>query len=295
MENLLACPHCNFPKFNPFLQCIDYTVTGEVFNIVSCEKCSLKFTNPRPDQNSINKYYESENYISHSNSSRGLINKIYHFIKNIAIKKKINLIENLNTKNKTILDIGCGTGSFLGMIRDKDWKVCGIEPNEKARKIAMDNHSIQVFNENTLHNLPKNSFSIITMWHVMEHVHNLKQRTIDIQNLLEPGGYALIAVPNHTSWDASYYGKYWAAYDVPRHLYHFSPKTIKQLFSYTELKHIKSQPMKFDSFYVSLLSEKYNKSFLKLFKAFFIGLYSNLNALNDAEKYSSVIYIFQKQ
>ena len=295
MENLLACPHCNFPNFDPFLQCIDYTVTGEVFNIVSCKKCSLKFTNPRPDQNSINKYYESENYISHSNSSRGLINKIYHFIKNIAKNNKINLIENLNTKNKTILDIGCGTGSFLGMIQDKNWGVCGIEPNEKARKIAISNYSVQVFDENKLNILPKNSFSIITMWHVMEHVHNLKQRTIDIQNLLEPGGYALIAVPNHTSWDANYYGKYWAAYDVPRHLYHFSPETIKQLFNQSELKHIKSQPMKFDSFYVSLLSEKYKKSFLKLFNAFFIGLFSNVTALNNAEKYSSVIYIFQKQ
>ena len=295
MENLFACPKCKDSNFEPFLQCIDYTVTKEKFNIVSCKQCGFKFTNPRPDINLIHKYYESENYISHSNTNSGVFNKIYHLIKKISIKNKIQTIEELKPKNKTLLDIGCGTGSFLGSIQTRGWKVIGIEPNGKARKAAIDDHSINVLDEIELINLPKNSFSVITMWHVMEHVHTIKQRIHEIYNLLESGGYAIIAVPNHTSWDAKHYGEYWAAYDVPRHLYHFSPQTIKELFNESNLKHLKSLPMKFDSYYVSLLSEKYKNSFLQPLKALVIGWYSNLKATNNAEKYSSVIYIFQKK
>lgn len=294
MENLFACPKCKDSNFKPFLQCVDYTVTKEKFNIVSCKQCGFKFTNPRPDIKLIHKYYESESYISHSNTNSGIFNKLYHFIKKIAIKNKIRIIEGLQPKNKTLLDIGCGTGSFLGTIQRKGWHVKGIEPNEKARSKAIETHSINVLNENELISLPKNSFAVITMWHVMEHVHNIKQRTHEIYNLLETGGYAIIAVPNYTSWDAKYYGEYWAAYDVPRHLSHFSPQTIKELFNDSNLKHVKSLPMKFDSFYVGLLSEKYKNSFLQSPRALLIGLYSNLKANKNPENYSSVIYIFQK-
>ena len=294
MENLFACPKCKDSNLKPFLQCVDYTVTKEKFNIVSCKQCGFKFTNPRPDIKLIHKYYESESYISHSNTNSGIFNKLYHFIKKIAIKNKIRIIEGLQPKNKTLLDIGCGTGSFLGTIQRKGWYVKGIEPNEKARNKAIETHSINVLNENELISLPKNSFAVITMWHVMEHVHNIKQRTHEIYNLLETGGYAIIAVPNYTSWDAKYYGEYWAAYDVPRHLSHFSPQTIKELFNDSNLKHVKSLPMKFDSFYVGLLSEKYKNSFLQSPRALLIGLYSNLKANKNPENYSSVIYIFQK-
>ena len=295
MENLLECPKCYGSNYEIFLQCTDYTVSKEKFTIVSCKKCGFIFTNPRPDIVSIGKYYESEDYISHSNAKAGSINKIYHFIKKIAIEKKIRLIENLNPNKKTLLDIGCGTGSFLGMIKNHGWMATGIEPNEKARETAIKIYSVPVFDEQKLKSFPKESFSVVTMWHVMEHVHNLKQRIIDIYNLLEKNGFAFIAVPNYTSWDAKYYGKLWAGFDVPRHLYHFSPETIKELFKQSNLEHIDSLPMKFDSFYVSLLSEKYKNTSLKLIKAFFVGLYSNIKAKNDAEKYSSVIYIFQKK
>ena len=295
MENLFACPKCKNSNFKPFLQCVDYTVTKEKFNIISCKQCGFKFTNPRPDNKLIHKYYESENYISHSNTNSGIFNKLYHYIKKIAIKNKISIIEELQPKNKTLLDIGCGTGSFLGTIKAKGWNVKGIEPNEKARNTAIETHSINVLDETELINLPKNSFSFVTLWHVMEHVHNIKQRTNEIYNLLETGGYAIIAVPNHTSWDAKHYGEYWAAYDVPRHLSHFSPQTIKELFKDSNLEHVKSLPMKFDSYYVSLLSEKYKNSFLQPLKALLIGLYSNLKANNNPENYSSVIYIFQKR
>ena len=295
MENLSVCPKCNNSDFELYHQCTDFTVTGQVFNIINCTKCHFKFTNPRPDSIEINKFYQSNNYISHSNSNKGLFNKAYHFIKKIAITKKIKLIESLGATNKNILDIGCGTGSFLGAIKNHGWSVSGIEPNKTARDLATNNFGFPIYEEDGIKSFPKASFSVITMWHVLEHVHLLKQRIHDIYNLLETDGFAIIAVPNHTSWDAQYYNKYWAAYDVPRHLYHFSPETIKELFIEQKLEHVHSIGMKYDSFYISLLSEKYKNSIMIFIKALLIGWYSNFKTKNNPEKYSSVIYIFQKK
>jgi SAM-dependent methyltransferase len=295
MEELKQCPNCGGKDFKPFLNCIDYTVSKESFSIVSCINCALNFTNPRPGEDSIGKYYESDDYISHSNTNEGLINKIYHLVKKRAINQKIRIIEDLKPQSKKILDIGCGTGAFIAEISKSDWYVAGIEPNQKAREFAIKNYSVNVFEENKIAELKNESFTIITMWHVLEHVHRLNSRIQEIYNILETGGYAIIAVPNYTSWDAKHYNEFWAAYDVPRHLYHFSPDVIKKTFGKKNMIHIKSLPMKMDSFYVSMLSEKYKNSSFQMIKAFMNGLISNITAKNDPEKYSSVIYIFQKK
>jgi 2-polyprenyl-3-methyl-5-hydroxy-6-metoxy-1,4-benzoquinol methylase len=294
LELLNECPICGNSSFTSFLKCVDYTVSRETFEIVSCSKCEFKFTNPRPDINSIEKYYESPNYVSHTNTKTGLINKLYHIIKVLAIKSKIALIENLQLKNKRILDIGCGTGTFLGQIKNRGWNVKGIEPSQTAREIAIKDFNIPVDAELNIDKLGHHSFSVITMWHVLEHIHLLEDKVLEIFNLLEKEGYAVIAVPNNISWDAKHYKSYWAAYDVPRHLSHFAPSNIKTLFTENGFKYVKSLPMKFDSFYVSMLSEKNKKALLGVAKAFIKGLVSNLKAKN-AEEYSSVIYIFQKQ
>lgn len=293
MEQLSLCPNCNGQQFEPFLECTDYTVTGERFSIVNCKKCGFKFTNPRPGASEIGRYYESEDYISHSDTKAGIINKIYHVVKKRAIQQKIRLIERLNPPTKDILDIGCGTGAFLKGIKDAGWNATGVEPSEKARDYCSEMHKLTAFDESFLKKTKEN-YSVITMWHVLEHVHDLNGRIAEINQLLRPGGYAIIAVPNYKSADATKYGQYWAAYDVPRHLYHFSADTIKSLFKKHELRFVKSLPMKMDSYYVSLLSEKYYKSSMQFAKAFLAGFFSNNKANNDAEKYSSVIYIFTK-
>ncbi len=293
MEELTECPLCSGRDFHPFLVCKDHTVSKENFSILSCTKCSFKFTNPRPDAISIGSYYESEDYISHSNTSKGLINKLYQLVKTFAIQNKIKLIENLKPKNKTILDIGCGTGSFLKEIQSKNWNAKGVEPSDKVRRVAL-NSNLKIFSDTQTHELKENEFSIITMWHVLEHVHELKKRIHELYKFLEEGGYAIIAVPNPTSWDAIHYKEFWAAYDVPRHLYHFSPENIKRLFIENKFIHVKSVPMKMDAYYVCMLSEKYLQSSFQLLKSLIKGFISNLKTKNDAEKYSSVIYIFKK-
>jgi SAM-dependent methyltransferase len=294
-EQLTECPLCNGKKFELFLKCKDYTVSNDIFEIKSCLSCGFKFTSPRPDMDSIGKYYESQDYISHSNTKVGFINKLYHIIRSRSINKKTRFIENFKLTKKNILDIGCGTGSFLGAMKAKGWNVLGVEPNSKARKSAIDDFGIKVVEKLEQNTMLSHSFSVITMWHVLEHVHSLKDKLREIQTLLEENGIVVIAVPNYTSWDAKHYNEKWAAYDVPRHLYHFSPISIKSFFSEYGLQHIQSIPMKYDSYYVSLLSEKYKNSgaFIPL-KAFIYGFISNSKAGTNAEKYSSVIYIFKK-
>ena len=302
MQNLLNCPLCGGTSFKKILDCLDYTVSRETFSIVECPGCSFKFTNPRPSETEIGRYYESENYVSHSNSSKGIVNKIYHWVRNYSLYKKVKLInrEYSTTKQishsstKALLDIGCGTGEFLSAAVNNGWSGKGIEPSDKARAQAISNYRLDVSNQLGISDLHKESFDVITMWHVLEHVHSLNERIQEIYNLLKVGGKAVIAVPNCTSLDAKIYGENWAAYDVPRHLYHFTPQTMKALFSKHGFKFTHSLPMKFDSFYVSMLTEKNITGNNNLLKAFGNGLKSNLNAKNDAENFSSVIYVFVK-
>lgn len=293
MQNLTTCPVCGGESSKKVMDCIDYTVSRETFSIVQCTKCGFKYTNPRPDDKEIGKYYESEEYVSHSNSKKGLINTVYHWVRNYSLRKKVELI-NSQSKKGNLLDIGCGTGEFLSTAVANGWKGQGIEPNDKARNQAISNHKLNVLPESGISSLQNNNFDVITMWHVLEHVHTLNERVLEIYSLLKTGGKAIIAVPNCTSYDASVYGKEWAAYDVPRHLYHFTPKTMKALFRKHKMDFVQSYPMKFDSFYVSMLTEKNVHKQNRLFPAFLNGFKSNLKTKNDAEKYSSVIYVFVK-
>jgi 2-polyprenyl-3-methyl-5-hydroxy-6-metoxy-1,4-benzoquinol methylase len=294
MELLKRCPNCDGDVFRPVRTCIDYTVSRESFEIVACPSCKLNFTNPRPAANEIGKYYDSPEYISHSNTKKGLVNSVYQFVRSIALKGKVKWIESLNPKSKTLLDIGCGTGEFLNEIKNAGYMVIGVEPNQNARAMGVKNYGLSILEESGLKDIKPESFDVITMWHVLEHVHDLQNRVGQIKTLLSPGGYAIIAVPNCTSWDAQKYDSIWAAYDVPRHLYHFSPEVIKQMFIKQGFAHVKSLPMKFDSFYVSMLSSKYNRSTFPALAGLINGIRSNRNAKNDPERYSSVVYIFSK-
>ncbi len=296
MEQLKECPSCGSENHTFERKCKDFTVSAELFQIVRCSECELQFTNPRPDPSEISKYYESKDYISHSNSNAGIFNKIYKLVRNHSIKKKIQLIDKYSSSSKkNLLDIGCGTGEFLHACKNAGWTVTGIEPSERAREQAKQNWSLNVYDESGFSMLKTGEKqSVITMWHVLEHVHSLQQRIQQIHELLDHSGILIVAVPNPTSWDAQHYQDLWAAYDVPRHLYHFNPEVLKKSFSGHGFKHIASKPMPFDSFYVSLLSEKYKSGKSNFMSAIFSGLRSNFKAGKNPEKYSSVIYIFQK-
>ena len=298
METLNNCPVCKHDRSNLFISCTDHTVSRETFQVVQCEACGFRFTNPRPAESEIGKYYESEEYISHSGTTKGLVNKIYGIVRNYTIGQKLKLINRLTSSHKpggrSILDIGCGTGEFLYASKQNDWNVTGIEPSEPARKHARENFGIDPILPEGLYNLKEKQFDVITMWHVLEHVHKLDQTIEQINKILADTGILVVAVPNCNSYDAEKYGAHWAAWDLPRHLYHFTKNDVEKLFGRFRFKLYEVHPMKFDSYYVSMLSEKYKNKSSNLLAGFFSGLISNLSAKNNSRGYSSQIYIFNK-
>ncbi len=293
MEKLEACPICGCNKTKHFIDCIDHTVSRETYSIVRCEQCGFLFTNPRPDKEKIGQYYKSEEYISHSNSSKGIINKLYQEVRKYTLGSKFRLVSSL-TKGTRILDIGCGTGEFLNTCKKAGWTCIGIEPDQGARQYGLNNYGLDVKEECAISTLESASFDIITMWHVLEHVYDLKERVAELDRLVKPEGTILIAVPNSSSSDALHYKEAWAAYDVPRHLYHFQPKDIELLFKGFGLNVVRILPMKFDSFYVSMLSEKYQSGKTNLLKALWRGFSSNMSARSNGQTYSSQIYVIKK-
>ena len=274
-----------------FLTVKDYSVSQETFDLYYDETLDMLITHPQPSLENLGKYYESEDYISHTDNKRSLFEKLYHFIKSIALKNKLNLINSLQPNKGRLLDIGAGTGEFLSVAKNDGWQTIGVEPSDRAKSIAK-NKGISFVEETS--ELEDHSFDLISMWHVLEHVPDLDKQIKELKRLLKPTGTLIIAVPNFKSYDASHYGKFWAAFDVPIHFWHFSKTAIKLLFEKEEMKLEKVLPMKFDSFYVSLLSEKYKSGKMNFVKAFFIGLQSNWKAKGNFE-YSSHIYILKNK
>lgn len=293
--NYTLCPVCGSAGISKVFKVKDNTASQEYFEIFHCSNCQVRFTQNAPSEATIGEYYKSENYISHTDTSKGVINRLYQTVRNISLNQKRKLLEKTTGLEKgNLLDVGSGTGYFASTMKKAGWNVTGLEPNEGARKVAQQAHSLDLLPVTELFSLPPNNFDAITLWHVLEHVHDVKKYVAAFKRLLTGNGKLFIAVPNYTSYDAKSYGSDWAAYDVPRHLYHFTPKTMQWLMKNEGLKIIEIKPMWFDSFYVSLLSSKYRNGNPNWFGAFWTGLVSNIHAMSDVKKCSSVIYIISK-
>lgn len=277
-----------------FLSLKDHSVSGESFQLRHNEDLDMLETYPQPEEDRLSEYYKSEDYISHTDTKRNLLERVYHLVRKISLKRKLKLINTFNSEGKTLLDIGCGTGDFLHVAQQDNWSVIGIEPNDSARQIANSKTNNAVFNISHLEDLGENSFDVITLWHVLEHLPKLETHIQLFKHLLKPNGTLIIAVPNFKSYDAQLYKNYWAAYDVPRHLWHFSKPSIQKLFKNVGLELAKTLPMKFDAYYVCLLSEKYKSGWMNPFKAFWFGYLSNLKG-RASKEYSSHIYVLKHQ
>jgi len=293
----MNCPVCNHCNVQIAIESQDFSLTQTPFSILHCNHCSFRFTSPVPNQDEIGQYYKFNDYISHTDTKEGWMNQLYHFVRTKTLADKTKWVQSLFTGYKGhILDIGAGTGAFAHAMQEKAWKVTGLEPDAVTREKAFEIHQLHLQSTEVIFNLPENEFEVITMWHVLEHVHALKPYLNQCFKSLKDNGRLIIAVPNYTSFDARYYKKYWAAYDLPRHLYHFSPKSMSILLNEMEFEIVSIRPMWYDSFYVSLLSEKYKQSEkLGMLLAGVIGVLSNLFALKDTSKGSSIIYEFKKQ
>ena len=277
-----------------YLKVKDHSVSGEEFNLLYNDELDLLETHPRPSEAKLAQYYKSEEYISHTDAKRNTFEKVYQYVRSISIKRKIKLINSFLLESKLLLDIGCGTGDFINAAQQDQWTVQGIEPNDKARAIANEKTRNKVFTIDQLKLFEAESFDVITLWHVLEHVSDLDDLIFSIKRLLKTNGKIIIAVPNYKCFDAKYYKDYWAAFDAPRHLWHFSRTAIKTIFSEKDLEVEKILPLKFDAYYVSLLSEKYKFGWMNIFSAFFIASRSNLKASRSGE-YSSLIYVLKNK
>lgn len=292
LETISNCPICESPSLKDYLDCRDYLVSGETFSIQKCTHCDFVLTNPRPNQESIVKYYKSDSYVSHSNKSNSLINVAYRIIRKYTLYRKIRMINRFATQG-SLLDYGCGTGHLISLAQSKGWKVTGIEPDNDARKFANGSISKNKLFK-SIDQLAGQTFNVITLFHVLEHIHDLNKTINKLVDSLSNQGVLIIAVPNHNSYDAHKYKADWAAYDLPRHLYHFDHNSISRLSQKNGLKLVAQLPMYFDSYYVSMLSEKNSENSLYPFRGLYSGLISNLKA-NKTKEYSSIIYVLQKK
>ena len=281
----------NFLEDKSFITVKDFSVSGESFSLLLNEEYQILKTHPQPTLDKLGSYYEFEDYISHTDGKRTLFEKMYHFIKRKAIRDKVSLINSYQPLKGRILDIGAGTGDFLLEAKNQNWDILGIEPNDKAKGIAVGKG---IKFGDTIEKLENNSFDVITMWHVLEHVPDVEHQVAELKRLLKPSGTIIIAVPNFKSYDANHYKEFWAAYDVPRHLWHFSKTAIEKLFDKQNMNLEDIKPMWFDSFYVSLLSEKYKTGKMNFISGFFIGLISNVSGLFKKE-FSSHIYVLKNK
>jgi 2-polyprenyl-3-methyl-5-hydroxy-6-metoxy-1,4-benzoquinol methylase len=294
MLKLDTCPVCSNNNFVKLLDCEDYTVSHETFCITTCNECGFRITNPRPEDSVISNYYKSNQYISHSGTADNFVDKIYLLARKFTLKWKLSLVSKYKMSPGKILDYGCGTGEFINVCKASSWIVNGVEPSETAREKSITLNKVKIFESvDEIHD----KYDIVTLWHVLEHIPNLEYTLQKLSYALNDDGTLFIAVPNYKSYDAQYYQNFWAAYDVPRHLWHFDKSVMIKLLAKFSLRVKQIQPMRLDSFYVSMLSETYKrngeKSVVSLLRAFTNGIKSNMKARKTGE-YSSLIYIVQK-
>jgi 2-polyprenyl-3-methyl-5-hydroxy-6-metoxy-1,4-benzoquinol methylase len=291
VEHIQNCPVCASQNHEHFITCADHSFSQKEFEIMRCSDCGFKFTNPRPDENSIGQFYHFADYVSHTDSKKGLINYLYHLVKKYALKQKLKLVKKHLGKEKTLLDYGCGSGDFLGYALGNGVNGFGVEQDDTTRQKAIEKHGAEIISPKEF-SADQKRYEVITLWHVLEHLHHLNHDIEQLKNHLADNGRLIIAVPNPASYDATFYGRHWAAYDVPRHLYHFEKEVIKLLFEKHGFVVEAIKPMLFDSFYVSMLSEKHRKG--NLLRALFIGLISNIKTLGK-NNHSSLIYILKRK
>lgn len=288
-----SCPVCASENLNTILLGKDFSVSKEEYSVLECKDCAFAFTQNAPDKTTIGKYYKSDDYVSHSDTNKGLFFKAYHIVRSIMLGKKAKLVEkSTGLKTGKILDVGCGTGYFPNKLQSKGWDVVGIEQDESTRDYAKEKFSIDVRDTNAFDGFEKNTFDVITLWHVLEHIHDLKASVERYNKLLKPNGVLIVAVPNYQCFEATVYGKYWAGWDIPIHLWHFSINAMRTLMRKGDFEVSAIQTMPFDPFYISLLSEKYRKG--NALRGLIIGTMAMLAGILKKSKSSSLIYVMKK-
>ena len=291
-----ACPVCDSKSITKRHTCKDHFATGELFDIYECSDCGFVFTQGIPHENDIAPYYASPEYISHSNTQKGLLNKLFHIVRSMMLRRKVSLVKRLTLLRKgRLLDYGTGIGYFADKMKKAGWTVTAIDKSEQARQTAKEMFALDVLPQEALSQQKSGHFNVVTLWHVMEHIQELGAFWDELHRILDDKGIAIVAVPNCSSYDAEYYGENWAAYDVPRHLWHFTPSTIMNIAQKHNFILERCYTMPFDGFYISILSEKYKKSSFATLRGMWNGLLGWIASFDKNNASSSIIYVFRKR
>jgi 2-polyprenyl-3-methyl-5-hydroxy-6-metoxy-1,4-benzoquinol methylase len=290
----VTCPLCRKSNLRLHLSTTDYSISKEPFDLFRCGDCDFIFTQNAPDEAHIGKYYESDDYISHSDTKRGVVNRLYHVARDFMLSQKWNLLRRLSD-GKKLLDLGSGSGYFLNFMKSKGYAVAGVEVSDSAVTFSKERFGLDVRSPlEFLTNYGEKNFDIVTMWHVLEHLHDSDAYLQQVHKILKTNGLLVIAVPNCSSYDATHYQKFWAGYDVPRHLWHFTPKTLRTIADRNGFKVETIKKLPLDPFYNAMLSEKYKKNPLFLPAGFLFGMLAYLTSVFNIERASSPIYILKK-
>ena len=294
--NIHICPLCGGQQLEHALTCTDHYASGEQFEVIRCVHCGLLMTQGVPVEAEIGKYYETPDYISHSDTQQGLMNRVYHWVRQYMLSRKAALVKRTSGLSEgSLLDYGTGTGYFANAMLCQGWKVKAIEKSPQARAFAKKQFGLNVEAEHSLKDYPSMSLDVVTLWHVMEHLEHLNEMWETLHRILKDKGVLIVAVPNPESYDARKYKEWWAAYDVPRHLWHFSPSVMQRFGDKHGFVLEKEHPMPFDAFYVSMLTEKYKSNELSFVKGLWTGTLAWFSALGNKERSSSLIYVFRKK
>jgi 2-polyprenyl-3-methyl-5-hydroxy-6-metoxy-1,4-benzoquinol methylase len=295
MVNHPTCPLCSSAKVELRFTCTDHFVSGEVFPVSTCADCGFTFTSEHPDEESSARYYESEEYISHSDTSGGLVNRLYKIARDFMLRRKSAMVKRLTGLSRgSLLDIGSGTGYFAGAMKREGWQVTGIEISSKAREFSREAFGFEVIDPSEIDKLPLGVYDCITLWHVLEHFVTPFSYMKDIAQLLRADGRCIIALPNCSSFDAAHYERFWAAWDVPRHLWHFTPSTFRVFAEKTGFEVVSVSTLQLDVFYISILSEKYKGTKLPFPVGIVKGTWFWMQSLFNRQKTSSMIYVLKK-
>jgi len=289
------CPICDSNNLKPYLEVKDHSISKEVFSLKQCTQCSFVFTSNPPVESQAGSYYKSEQYISHSNTSKGAINKLYKIARGLMLSVKKGIVAQYSS-GKKLLDYGTGTGFFMQYMKAKGYAVRGVELDDDARNFGIQTHGLNIGTpEELLHSEEEKILDAITLWHVLEHLYDPKKYLQKFHELLSDQGTLFLALPNYDCLDGKVYASHWAGYDLPRHLWHFNPKTVREIAVRTGFKVVALKRLPFDPMYIAMLSAKYKGQFLSFIVGAVVGLISLLNSFLNIEKSSSIVYVLKKK
>ncbi len=296
-----VCPLTGSAETRFICHAVDTACSGETFEIWEDTASGIRFTHPAPGPDEIGRYYEFDAYLSHGTEHAGITGKLYASVRNMMLSRKYRMLNPLPSVSESssfrMLDIGCGDGTFAGYCAQKnpDWEIFGVEPSASAAETAKQRvGNLQLYT--SAQDVPADKpFHLVTAWHALEHIHDLNDMMRHVHNLLEPNGIFCVALPNFRSRDCERYKNSWAAYDVPRHLWHFSPEAFTAFARKHGFTLLRKHRLPFDPFYVSLLSEPSERSFIRRgFSAGFAATASTISSLADIDRSSSVTYVLKK-